>query len=362
MSEESLLFVGSFEHTVTHLGGGADPLDLHTTFVSEWEESFTEDDGSLLWTWAVTSDHDEVTLDHTIVDPSTEWVDTLVGSIHLSSADSGVSGGTNEEDEFVLSSTVEIAHLTGTSDGVVDISWVPAADTSDLTGTTSSLTWEEADVPTGCATFETTTAGDGDGVNLLTFFEDGGNFDFLFEHGSGEVNLLGDVTTVNLDFDDLGLLGFKWGLVWLGVSDEADNTAFLLDLGELVLEFFWVLSSSGFVLGESVLLGVLSLVESALGGFSDVSSPDGVSGLDTLWSLDITDDTGTNHGWGIEDGDLLDDLLHGLLVGGTFFDETHDVGVTSLVADETSEVAGLGSVILWEGLDLWAGVGATLLW
>jgi hypothetical protein len=196
----------------------------------------------------------------------------------------------------------------------------------------------------------------------LTFFEDGANFDFLFEEGSSEINFLGDVTTVNLDFDDLGFLGFKWGLIWLGVGDEADNTAFLLDLGELVLEFFWVLSSSGFILAESVFLGVLSLVESTLGGFSDVSSPDSVCSLDTLWSLDITNDTGTNHGWGVEDGDLFDNLLQCLLISGTFFNETHDVGVASFVADKASEVWSLGSIILWEGLDLWTRVCATLLW
>jgi hypothetical protein len=125
LGEELSLFLGSFEHTVTHLGGGADPLDLETTLVAVWEDGLAQNDGSLLGTWARAVDHDEVTLDETIVDPAAEWVDALLSGIHFSLAASGILGSVDHQDELVGLNTVEVTHLTSTCAGVLDVSWVP---------------------------------------------------------------------------------------------------------------------------------------------------------------------------------------------------------------------------------------------
>lgn len=172
-------------------------------------------------------------------------------------------------------------------------------------------------------TFETTTAGDGDGINLFANFEDALNVDGLLEEGGSEVNLLGNITTVNLNFDDLSLLGFEVGEFWLGVGNQSDDTAFLLELVEVFSELVWILLAESLVLSESgdLLWGLL--VVSALARFSDVISPDSVSLAETSWGQDVTSDTSANHGWGIENGDVTNDLLDGLLISGTLFNETH---------------------------------------
>jgi len=150
----------------------------------------------------------------------------------------------------------------------------------------------------------------------------------------------------------LGLLCLKWGLLWLGVGDDADDDALLLELLQSLLELLWLLGGGCLVLGESS-LGIISvLVEPALRRFGDVAGPDGVCWLDTLWSLNVSDDTGTNHGGRIQDSSSLHDLLYDLLVCTLLLNETHDVGASSLVADEAGEVAGLSVIILGEGFDM----------
>ena len=330
--------------------------------VSVWKESWSEDDSSLLGAWAGAGDHDEVTLDETVGWPAAEWVDALVGGIELSLAAVLLLSRADESDELVDVDTVEVAHLTSTTAGVLDVSWVPGADTSDLSVTTSGLAWKSGDVPAVDNTLETTATGDGDGIDLLANLEDIGDLDLLFEEVEGKVDLGSDVTAVDLELDDLSLLGLKRGKLWLGVGDQSDDLAVLLESLDGLLESLWLLGSDGLVLGESGVLLWLSLVEPALDGFSDVRSPDGVSLAEALWSLDVAGDTAADHGWGIEDGDLLDNLLHDSLVGGVIFDESEDVGATSLVGDETSKVWSLLLVINWEGLDVWAAEGASGLW
>jgi hypothetical protein len=165
-----------------------------------------------------------------------------------------------------------------------------------------------------------------------------------------------------LDFHDLGFLGLKWGEFWLGVGKESDDTAFFLEFVELFSKLTSVLLHGSLVFGESSDLGWSLLVESTLAGISYVSSPDGVGLLESLWSLNVTNDTSANHGWGIQDSDVTDNLFDGLLVSRTLFNETHDVSATSLVGDETSKVWSLGLVVSWESLDVGTRELATLFW
>lgn len=134
---------------------------------------------------------------------------------------------------------------------------------------------------------------------MFTNLEYGSNFDGLFEEGSSKVNFLVDITTVDLDFNDLSLLDFEWGKLWLSVGKESDDAAFLLQLSDLFVKELSVLLHGSFVFSESSDLVSGLLVESTFAGISNVSGPDGVGLSDTTWGLDVTDDTSTDHWWGI---------------------------------------------------------------
>ncbi len=102
------------------------------------------------------------------------------------------------------------------------------------------------------------------------------------------------------------------------------------------------------------------LVEPPLALLSDVGGPDGLEGAQAPRGVDVADDADAHHGRRLDDGHRLNDLLLVHLGAGTV-GLPHDVGHAGLVADEGGQVAGLGRVVLGEGLDLAAVALAALL-
>lgn len=114
----------------------------------------------------------------------------------------------------------------------------------------------------------------------------------------------------------------------------------------LVLSVVLVLVS---VLGESLLLGVNPvLVESTLDLIVELGSPDGLESTETTGGFDVTNET-DDLDWGaFEDGGGVDNILLDDLFTFTALLVLNDVSHTSLVADESSEVNGLGGIITGE--------------
>jgi len=219
---------------------------------------------------------------------------------------------------------------------------VPASDTSDLTETTVRLTGKTSDTPAGDDTFTTVTTSDTEHVDHLVRSEDTVNGDSLLEQVLGEVNLGSNVTTVDLDLHDVGLLLAKLDLLDLGVGDEANNGAVVLDALELgldvVVAFLGVLLG---VLGESLSLGLEPVLVEATADFvTQVLSPHGGKRAEASGGFHIADNTDSHHRRGLDNSHTL----HGLLlveVGAGTFDITEDVSHASLVAHEGGEVAFL---------------------
>lgn len=118
------------------------------------------------------------------------------------------------------------------------------------------LSGKLGDTPTLGNTLVTLTVGDGNGVNDLVLLEDGSNTDLLLEVRLGELDLVGNGTTVDLDLHEVGLLLGETSLAVLGVGKDSDDRTVLLDTLELsgdgstrVLGVLLVVS------GESLLLG-----------------------------------------------------------------------------------------------------------
>lgn len=194
---------------------------------------------------------------------------------------------------MVARGTVVVTHLTSTGNSPLDVVRVPGTDTSDLTQTLVSLTGKLLGAPTAGDTLETVTLGDGDDIDHLVLLEDAVDLNGLLEQVAGEVNLVGNGATVDLDLHQVGLLLLESSLADLGVGEDTDDSAVLLDALELAGDGSTVLLGVLLgVLGESLLLALVPvLVEAALDLVAQVLSPDGGERAETTGSLNVTDNT-----------------------------------------------------------------------
>jgi len=284
-------------------------------------------------------DEDEVVLDDTVTNETTDGGDSLLGNIELSRSRSLVvslsdtvdllvdPGGKKENDlgQYEESSeerqrergvdklgTVVVSVLTGTSDRKHNLRRVPRSDTSNLTKTLVGLTRKLLGSPTVSNTLESVTGGDTDDVDVLVLLEDGGDVDGLLEVGLGEFNLVGDRSSVDLDFHKVSLLLLETSLADLSVGEDTNDSAVLGDAFEFTGDRgfgsrFGVLLG---VLGESLLLRPVPVaVEATLDFVRKVLSPDGGEGTETTGSLDVSDDTDDDHRRSLDDGSGFDDFL-----------------------------------------------------
>lgn len=389
---------------MTELGGGIDPLELDLLggpAGSLGVQSLAQSHNTLLDTGNGALDHDEVVLDLTVVDETTHarqmlelrnkhrerisWRnirgDLLLGDVELGGGVTLIGTLSNAEDLVVARGTVVVSVLTGTGNSPLDVVRVPSTNTGDLTQTLVSLAGQLGGTPTGGDTGETVTLGDGDDINHLVLLEDGIDIDGLLEEVAGEVDLVGDGATVDLDLHKVGLLLLDRSLADLGVGEHTDDSAVLLDALKLAGDGGTGALGVGLgVLGEGLLLGLVPvLVEATLDLIAQVLSPDGGERAETTGSLDVTDDTDGNelerrkkfmlgsgrffscpsfshttggkktYRRGLDDGDGLDNLLL-VHLGTRTVKVTDDGGHTSLVAHGGSKVDGLLGIILGEAV------------
>ena len=180
--------------------------------------------------------------------------------------------------------------LTSTSDSPLDVRRMPSTDTGDLSETLVCLSRQLLRSPSAGDTGETVTLGDSDDINHLILLKDGADLDWLLEKTVTEGNLISDATTVNLDLHQVGLLLLKWRLADLGVGDNTDDSAVLLDTLKLTSDRrAGVLRVLLGVLGEGLLLALVPvLVESALDLIGKMLSPDSGKRTKSTGGFDIT--------------------------------------------------------------------------
>lgn len=316
-TQESALLLGGLESTVTELGRGIDPFELGLLGrppVGLGVQSLAQSHDTLLDTGDGTLKEEEVVLDLTVVDETTHTdlistfflflycrtdedgnlrSDLLLGNVELGGGVAIVVALSNTEDLVVARCTVVVTHLTSTGNGPLDVVRVPGTNTGDLTQTLVSLTGQLGGTPTAGDTLETVTLGDSNDVDHLVLLEDAVDLDGLLEEVAGEVNLVGNGTTVDLDLHEVGLLLLEGSLADLGVGEDTDDSAVLLDALELAGDGgAAVLGVLLGVLGEGLLLALVPiLVEATLNLVAQVLSPDGSERAETTGSLDVSDNT-----------------------------------------------------------------------
>lgn len=220
----------------------------------------------------------------------------LLGDIKISGGVTLIRALANAEDLVVARGTVVVTHLTGTGNSPLDVTRVPSTDTSNLTQTLVSLTGQLLGAPTAGDTLETVTLGDGNDIDHLVLLEDTVDLNGLLEQVAGKVNLVGNGATVDLNLHQVGLLLLERGLADLGVGEDTDDGAVLLDALKLTGDGGTVLLSVLLgVLGEGLLLALVPvLVEAALDLVAQVLSPDSGERAETTGGLDVTDNTDSN--------------------------------------------------------------------
>jgi len=361
------------EATVTHLGAGVDELELDlfkSLPLGVHQQGLTKGQHTLLRSNATTLDHDKVLLDQSVMGEPTHGVDRLISQIIIGSsivlhklAILHVESITDVINLLVDLGSVMVTLLTGASDGELDSAGMPGTNTSDLAKTFMGLPWQLLGMPTGGHTLESFSLGDTNDVDHFVFGKDLLDGDLLFEVLTGKVDLIGDGSTVQLDFHNMSLLLTAFQKSLLGVTDHTDNLAILLDLRQVLFDLLF--AHIVFPLKAGFSKGLLFrfapvLVEATLALDIDVFGPNGLKGTKTTRSLDVANHADGDQWWGLEDGDGLDDFTSSALGSGTF-DFTDNVSHTGFEAQKGRKMDGLLGVILGEGLDLTAVAAGALL-
>jgi hypothetical protein len=241
LAEELFLLGIGLETTMSVLGRGIDELNLEflgLPRLSAGEESLADCDGSLASSHDTTLDEKEVFVDATVVREATNGSDVLVDGISLAHGvvDNTMDGtGSNSVDLLVDLGSRVITLLTTAGNRPLDGGRMPGSDTSDLAETSMRLTVKSGTSESLDGTNHTFTAGNANSVNNFVHVEDIANFDLLLELAIGKVDLLSNGTTVNLNFQDMGLALTETKFADLGSGKDTDGSAVFLDAGEIAV-------------------------------------------------------------------------------------------------------------------------------
>jgi hypothetical protein len=365
-SQELVLLLEGLETTMTVLGGSINELDVEGLVMRSLgggHNALAKSDSSLARTTDATLQHEPVLVDLTVMRESAHRGDGLLSQVSLSGAVVGITLLAHAHDSLVDLSTMMVTLLTGTGQSETASGRMPSTNTSDLSETTVRLAGKPGNTPTGDDTLSTVTASGGADINGLTQREDRVNVEVLLEEVLGEVNLVGDGTSVDLDFAKVGHLLSQLDLADLGMGEHTHHTAVLLDAVQLKLDVLGLLGVLLGILGESLSLGAVPvLVESALDLIGQMLSPDGGQSAQTMGGLHVSDNTHHSHGGGLDDGHSLDTVLLVDHLGTGTLDLTHDMGHASLVSNEGSKRhRGRGVKVLGERTHATSMVSGTLL-
>jgi hypothetical protein len=178
------------------------------------------------------------------------------------------------------------------------------------TTSTSNSPGQSGNTPSVGNTLSSVTRSDTDNIDDLVLLKHALDVDGLLKVRLGELDLVGDASSVDLDLHQVGLLLDQTSLPDLGVGEDTDDGAVLPDPLELSGDRGTVVLRVLLgVLGEGLLLRpVPVLVEPPLQLVRQVLGPDGGQRPQTSGGLDVSDNTNDDHRRGLDDGGSLDNL------------------------------------------------------
>merc|ERR1711988_1628399 len=132
-------------------------------------------------------------------------------------------------------------------------------------------------------------------INAFVHVEHTGDRNLLLKVFPGPLHLVGCAASVQLDLHDMSLLLHFTQNFHLGVSNNSDDTAVLLDLAQISLNL--------------LLASRPILVESSLTFLSNVLSPHCLKGSQSTRGVDVTNNTNNHNRWSFEDGHSFSHLF-----------------------------------------------------
>lgn len=231
---------------------------FHGVSSSLGDNRLSQKDDSLLGSNTSSLDHDEIVVNDTIMRESSHRSDILLSKIieGRSIVFNSINGSfSHSVDLLVEFSSVMETEITSSGDSPSYSSWMPRSDTSDSSVTSMGFLGKMLDSVSLDNTLGSFSLGDSHDIHVLILLENTVDGDFLFEQSSGEINLLGYISSIDLDFHDVVLLLSKVQFVHLGGSNHSDNSGVLSNSVKFHIDGF-VLFVLMFlrVFGESFLL------------------------------------------------------------------------------------------------------------
>jgi hypothetical protein len=349
------LLLECLEASMTELGGSIDELESNCLACSDSglrQKALTKSEHTLLRTSDTTLDHHPVLINVTIVREATHGCDALHSQILVGTATAAVTSLAHTVHLLVNHGTVMVTILSSACHVEAHTGRMPGTDTPNLAETTVGLAGKAAHAPTGCDTRVTVTTGRTTDVDHLISVEHGANGHLLLQELLGEGDLGSDVTSIDLNLQQMGLLLAQTNFLDLGMGNHTHHLAILSDALQLGLDVLGLISVLLGVLGERLPLAAVPVFVEATAHFlAQMVSPHGGEGAKTTGSLDVANNSDNNHRRGLNDGHSLHNLLL-VDLGARLVSLAHDVSHTGLVTHESSEVRLGSGIIRRETADL----------
>jgi len=286
---------------MSELAARVDPFQtdlFHCESLRVHHQRFAQCDRALLRSNATSTDHDIILLYHAVVSKAAHRIDRFLGEIIICRAIflsiRGHCALPNAIDLLVDLGTMMIAFLTGSSNGELHTTGMPGTDTGNLSKTFVRLSWQLFRVPTAGDTLEPLAFCHSDCVDHFILTEYGINRNLFLKVFPSPVDFIFDGAAVQLNLHDVCLLLAMLHQFHLGMGDDTDNGAVLLDLAEIGFDgslAVVVLPLLGVSLKCLLLGSVPVLVESTLAILTQMLGKDR---LELSWStrgLNVPDDT-----------------------------------------------------------------------
>merc|ERR1719354_318795 len=284
---------------MTLLGGGVDKLEvdlLCETLAGQSNQWLSESQNLPSGSKTSSLDHQEILLHLAVAGEAAHGVDGLIGQIIICStvvldqlAVFNLEALSGSVDLLVNLGTVMVTLLTSSGNGELDSAGMPCSNTGNLTQTLMGLAGQLLGVP---------SAGYTNDVQTLVLGKDLSDWDFLLKMLSSPVNLIGNGTTIQLDFHNMSLPLPLVQNFHLGMDNNSDGISMLLQQVQILLDLLLakLISPLSAHLGERPLGGFVPTLDvSPLDLFADVLSKNSLKGLRTSRSLDITNNSNYNN-------------------------------------------------------------------
>lgn len=315
------------------------------------EDGSSEHEDLLFGSNNTSSNHDEVISDNTIVGESSHRGDHFIGQILVGGSVivASSSGSFSDSiDFFILFSSMVISQLTSSGDSPSNSGRVPCSNTSNFSVTSVRFLLEMFNSESLDDSLESFTFGNSQNIQHFIGLENRVNSDFFFEKVISEINFSGDVSSVNLDFNNVIFLLSKIEEIHLGGGENSNNGTIFLDSVKLDINGSARFGIFGLIFRESLLFGGHPVfIESSEGIFVEFLGPNGGKGSKTSGGFDISDNSDDNHRGGFDNGNGFDNFFF-VEFGTGFLNVSENMGHTSFESSESGKMDGGSDVISGE--------------